>query len=403
MSFAKISGKTAASYATCLPSHITPMFLLALIGYHILQHEQASNDLDFNGIIESDKEFQGSTNDDCEANLDCLALQDEQANDIFDSILGFTKEFKERGKRIESALNEVQGIISQIKGSSGDVARAHIRNAEARLQYAWSELSKYPKFFQVNVHVIARRVRYFKLQYEVQRLKVVKLVQSVTGRTNDDLEANGSVVEHIRRNLAYVDQILAGLDKHPTADALERTEDAEKRLEDLDYQFKAIPQSKSQSIEVEFLKQKAYGLRMRLEQARLQRSSNESRSWASFCKAFLKVWDVIVKVVDAIFRGNDFDENVLLDAVEQKLGRSFQTRQITRTRVDGGVWVRGTADDIALSAYYHPNRAHSVAIRTGLEAKILPERQQVAQPGEWAIAIGPVESTDGNQALYRLE
>ena len=131
--------------------------------------------------------------------------------------------------------------------------------------------------------------------------------------------------------------------------------------------------------------------------------SNESRSWASFCKAFLKVWDVIVKVVDAIFRGNDFDENVLLDAVEQKLGRSFQTRQITRTRVDGGVWVRGTADDIALSAYYHDSRAHSVAIRTGLEAKILPERQQVAQAGEWAVAIGPVESADGNQALYKLE
>ena len=130
---------------------------------------------------------------------------------------------------------------------------------------------------------------------------------------------------------------------------------------------------------------------------------NESRSWASFCKGFLKVWDVIVKVVDAIFRGNDFDENVLLDAVEQKLGRSFQTRQITRTRVDGGVWVRGTADNIALSAYYHDSKAHSVAIKTGLSAKILPEKQQIAQPGEWAIAIGPVESADGNQALYKLE
>ena len=120
-------------------------------------------------------------------------------------------------------------------------------------------------------------------------------------------------------------------------------------------------------------------------------------------KAFLKVWDVIVKVVDAIFRGNDFDENVLLGAVEQKLGRSFQIRKITRVRVEGGVWVHGIAGDIALSAYYHESKAHSVAIKTGVSAKILPEKHQVAEAGEWAIAIGPVESGDGNEALYRLE
>ena len=131
--------------------------------------------------------------------------------------------------------------------------------------------------------------------------------------------------------------------------------------------------------------------------------SNEPRSWESLCKAFLKVWDVIVKVVDAIFRGKDFDENVLFDAVEQKLGRSFQTRKMTHVRVDGGVWVHGIADDIALSVYYHDSKAHSVAIKTGISARILPEKQQIAQAGEWAIAIGPVESADGNEELYRLE
>ena len=107
-----------------------------------------------------------------------------------------------------------------------------------------------------------------------------------------------------------------------------------------------------------------------------------------------KIWDWIKKaaawvwnnVVAKIFRGN-FNEHEI-----------FQTRQFTRTKVDGGVWIRGHADELVMSAYMHPTKAHSVAIRSGATAKILPEKNEVAPAGTWAIAFG-----NGNEALYKIE
>ena len=224
----------------------------------------------------------------------------------------------------------------------------------------------------------------------------------------EDFEANSLLLVPIlraQRGLNDVSAILANLKGLSNEVARVHLKQAATILKSVEMSLKALPVTILAGSYFGGLKQRFHQLSAQVNAhlVALSFERNESRSWASFCKGFLKVWDGIVKVVDAIFRGNDFDENVLLDAVEQKLGRSFQTRQITRTRVDGGVWVRGTADNIALSAYYHDSKAHSVAIKTGLSAKILPEKQQIAQPGEWAIAIGPVESADGNQALYKLE
>ena len=117
-----------------------------------------------------------------------------------------------------------------------------------------------------------------------------------------------------------------------------------------------------------------------------------------------KIVHVVVKVVGWIFgRDQHFDENMFLDVAERQLGRTFQTRQFTRTKVDGGVWIRGHADELVMSAYMHPTKAHSVAIRSGATAKILPEKVEVAPAGAWAVAFGNPQSAHGNEALYRIE
>ena len=327
-----------------LPLHVIPMFLLALIGYHILPHEHASND--FGKVVDGAKEFQGFSNYDFEANPAYLSLQDKQSNGFFEDVGTGYKAFFAGVERIGQALKVVENLIPLIERSSGDVARAHIKDAENRLEAISKDFDGLTKGLQSSPGVVSQRVKFLDLRKEVYRLKAVKLAKDIS----KDIEKAGQDAKKvIEKAMPDIKEAIAGWFKN-----------------DFDV-------------------------------------SVESRSWASFCKGFLKVWDVIVKVVDAIFRGNDFDENVLLDAVEQKLGRSFQTRKFTRVRVEGGVWVHGLADDIALSAYYHDSKAHSVAIKTGVSAKILPERQQVAQAGEWAIAIGPVESADGHEALYRLE
>ena len=123
-----------------------------------------------------------------------------------------------------------------------------------------------------------------------------------------------------------------------------------------------------------------------------------------FLKFLKKIVHVVVNVVNFIFgRGEHFDENMVLDVAERQLGRTFQTRQFTRTKVDGGVWIRGHADELVMSAYMHPTKAHSVAIRSGATAKILPEKVEVAPAGAWAVAFGNPQSAHGNEALYRIE
>ena len=118
----------------------------------------------------------------------------------------------------------------------------------------------------------------------------------------------------------------------------------------------------------------------------------------------LWVVSAIQNVIRWIFRrGEHFDENMFLDVAERQLGRTFQTRQFTRTKVDGGVWIRGHADELVMSAYMHPTKAHSVAIRSGATAKILPEKVEVAPAGAWAVAFGNPQSAHGNEALYRIE
>ena len=112
----------------------------------------------------------------------------------------------------------------------------------------------------------------------------------------------------------------------------------------------------------------------------------------------------ITSVINLLFRrGERFDENMFLDVAEKQLGRTFQTRQFTRSQVDGGVWIRGHADELVMSAYMHPTKAHSVAIRSGATAKILPEKVEVAPAGTWAVAFGNPGTAQGNEALYKIE
>ena len=112
----------------------------------------------------------------------------------------------------------------------------------------------------------------------------------------------------------------------------------------------------------------------------------------------------ITSVINLLFRrGERFDENMFLDVAEKQLGRTFRTRQFTRSQVDGGVWIRGHADELVMSAYMHPTKAHSVAIRSGATAKILPEKVEVAPAGTWAVAFGNPGTAQGNEALYKIE
>ena len=72
-------------------------------------------------------------------------------------------------------------------------------------------------------------------------------------------------------------------------------------------------------------------------------------------------WRLIIKIAATVIswilgRGEHFDENMFLDVTERQLGSTFQTRQFTRTKVDGGVWIRGHADELVMSAYMHPRR-----------------------------------------------
>ena len=114
-------------------------------------------------------------------------------------------------------------------------------------------------------------------------------------------------------------------------------------------------------------------------------------------------WDVVKTVFGWIFgRGVRFDENKFLDQLETKLGRNFQTRKFTRSQVEGGVWIRGNADELTLSAFVHPSKSHSVGIRSGATSKILPEKIEVAPPGCWAVAFGNAGSVGGNEALYKI-
>ena len=116
-----------------------------------------------------------------------------------------------------------------------------------------------------------------------------------------------------------------------------------------------------------------------------------------------KVGKVVVDVVRWIFvRGQHFDEHQFLDIAEKQLGCTFKNRQFTRTQVDGRVWICGNADELVLSAYHHPTKAHSVAIHSGATAKILPEKVEVAPAGAWAIAFGNPGSSHGNEALYKV-
>ena len=124
----------------------------------------------------------------------------------------------------------------------------------------------------------------------------------------------------------------------------------------------------------------------------------ENGFWDWITSAAKWVWN---NVLSKIFRGN-FNEHEMLDQFEKQLGRTFQTRQFTRSKVDGGVWIRGHADELVLSAYMHPTKAHSVAIRSGATAKILPEKIEVAPAGAWAIAFGNPGS-EHSEALYKVE
>ena len=117
-------------------------------------------------------------------------------------------------------------------------------------------------------------------------------------------------------------------------------------------------------------------------------------------------WPLLIKplIITRIWKKNDvqFNEHIFLDQTERQLGRTFQVREFTRTHVDGGVWIRGHADELVVSAYMHPTKPHSAAIRSSVTAKILPEKIKAAPAGSWAIACGN-PGPHVNEPLYRIE
>ena len=91
------------------------------------------------------------------------------------------------------------------------------------------------------------------------------------------------------------------------------------------------------------------------------------------------------------FQGEDF-----FSFLERLLGRTFKNRHIITTRVDGGLWIFGTADELTLSAYSHPTKRHIADVQydAGQPVWALPDR--------WAITCGNMGSAPG-KPYYKVE
>ena len=87
----------------------------------------------------------------------------------------------------------------------------------------------------------------------------------------------------------------------------------------------------------------------------------------------------------------DFDPTKFLDAAEKILGTPFRSRKITTTKfTDVGKWIRGTADEMVLAAYWHSTKNHTAYFyRMSFTFRgTLPKKRTIAPPGRWAIAFG---------------
>ena len=129
--------------------------------------------------------------------------------------------------------------------------------------------------------------------------------------------------------------------------------------------------------------------------------------WEDFVKATKQGWEKFVASTQRwTVTGSavkDFDDKAFLDAAEKRLNVTFQHRQVTRSQVAGGTWIRGTADGYVLSAYIHPNKVHYAGVFSGKYGKVLPEKLTPVMPGMWAVAFGNPGSPEGNFPLYRVQ
>ena len=101
----------------------------------------------------------------------------------------------------------------------------------------------------------------------------------------------------------------------------------------------------------------------------------------------------------------EFDVNKFVAQLEKTVG-PFESRQLRKSYVGGGIWIRGTLDEFMLSAYMHPTRQHRAGIRSGATGKILPDEfvwTDARRPGNWFIAVGNPHSSYGNEPLYMVE
>lgn len=104
-------------------------------------------------------------------------------------------------------------------------------------------------------------------------------------------------------------------------------------------------------------------------------------------------------------KGTAFNVNSFLDGVEKILGTPFKSRSITMNAVLGGIWIRGTADGMVLSAYWHPTKNHSVSVYKAhsiTSGEVLPEKPQTAPPDCWAVAFGNPGTAMNVMPMYRV-
>ena len=91
---------------------------------------------------------------------------------------------------------------------------------------------------------------------------------------------------------------------------------------------------------------------------------------------------------------SSFNVDRFLDHAEKALGTHFKTRNITRTWKDGGLWIYGNADQMRLSAYWHPTKNHTSAIHKfsilagGMaDNQMVPSELKIAPPKVWVVTF----------------
>ena len=97
-----------------------------------------------------------------------------------------------------------------------------------------------------------------------------------------------------------------------------------------------------------------------------------------------------------------FEENAIIDHLENRLNVKAKSYQIQKTEEKGGTWIRGTVNGLHLSAFMHPTKRHTAGIFTVFAQKVLPEKRLVAKPGDWAVAFGNTTVSLGVAPVYQI-